>query len=60
MWRYYVDIEPTHVQKVLSLVKDFDEKPHEREALVPKRNFVDWVIENNENRQALMLYVNTC
>ena len=54
MWCRYLDIVPTLVGRLRTLIKDLDDKFDEKEAAVSKRKLNDRVIEYRENKQALL------
>ena len=54
VWRYYVDIVPTLVQRIYSLVKELDDKLDEQDAILCKGKLYDLVFEYRENKQALL------
>ena len=56
-WSLYWNIVPLHVEKLHTLVKDLDDKLDEKEAVVSRRNLIDWVIEYRDRRQALLFCV---
>ena len=56
-WCLYWDIVPLHVKKLLTLVKDLDDKLDEEGAVVSKSKLIDRVIEYRERRQALLFCV---
>ena len=56
-WSVYWNTVPLHVEKLHTLVKDFDDKLDEKDAVVAKSSLIDWVIEYRERRQALLFCV---
>ena len=57
VWRFYLDIAPTFVQRIYSLINDLDEKLDEQEVILCKRKLNDWIFEYPENKQALLYNV---
>ena len=56
-WSFYWNTVPLHVEKLHTLVKDFDDKLDEKDAVVAKSSLIDCVIEYRERRQALLFCV---
>ena len=54
MWRYYLDIVPTLVGRLRTLIQDLDDKLDEQEAILCIRKLNDWIFEFRENKQALL------
>ena len=52
-----VDIVPTFVQRIYSLVKDLYDKLDEKEAVVSKRNLIEQLTEYYKRKQKLLFYV---
>ena len=53
-WSLYWNPVRLHVEKFHTLLKNLDDKLDEKEAVVPKSNLIDWVIEYRDKRQALL------
>ena len=52
-----VDIVPTFVQRIYSLVKDLYDKLDEKEAVVSKRNLIEQLTEYYKRKRKLLFYV---
>ena len=59
VWSIYRDSVSIHVEKIHTLLNDFDDKLDEKEPVVSKSNLICWEVETCERRQTLLFCVDS-